>query len=193
LFNGGTPGQGFSGVGADSVIANSANNPSPLCPDVRCVSADAPTDLTGRTYITFAGADAANPGVTVRNPNRKWGHWDSELPVFVLGFKLSGRLTSGALNGSYVLRIKNMDVSGGVQSSPTPLNTGELVDAGDVTTVRARKDDNINVTQLFYYWSNLDGLCPLNDCVTQEDLNIVLAHFSSVAGTRHDCDFPNNP
>ena len=44
LFNGGTPAQGFSGIGADSVIANSTWNQNPLCPDVRCVFADAPTD-----------------------------------------------------------------------------------------------------------------------------------------------------
>src|SRR5205823_13654488 len=35
MFNGGTPAQGFSGAGDDSMIANSQYNPLPNCPDVR--------------------------------------------------------------------------------------------------------------------------------------------------------------
>src|SRR6267142_2197693 len=54
LFNGGTPAQGFSGVGSDSVIANRQLNPT--CPDVRCAQADGPTDANGTTYITFYGS-----------------------------------------------------------------------------------------------------------------------------------------
>ena len=109
LFNGGTAAQGFSGAGADSVIANSAYNQSPLCPDVRTITADAPTDANGVTYITFTGSTPGSPGVGTRDPLRKWGHFDSELPVYVLGTKLQGRLTSASENGSYVLRIKNFD------------------------------------------------------------------------------------
>src|SRR6266850_1232965 len=109
LFNGGTPSQGFSGVGADSIIANRQFNPGggglPTCPDVRCVQADGPTDANGTTYITFTGGSPLTPGVGVRDPFRKWGHYDSnEIPVFVLGFKLLGRLTTADVNGSYVLR-----------------------------------------------------------------------------------------
>ena len=44
LFNGGTAAQGFSGTGADSVISKSTWNTAPLCPDLRCVAADAATD-----------------------------------------------------------------------------------------------------------------------------------------------------
>ena len=77
---------GSVGVGADSVVANSQYNTSPLCPDVRCVAADVPTDATGATYITFLGSDGVTGGVAVRNANRKWGHYDTELPVYVLGF-----------------------------------------------------------------------------------------------------------
>jgi hypothetical protein len=193
LFNGGTPGYGFSGIGADSVVANSQWNTMERCPDVRCVSADGPTNAGGVTFITFAGASPSNPGVTLRDPNRKWGHWDSELPVYVLGFRISGRLTSApGETRPYVLRIKNIDVSGGI-SIPTQANTGELVDAADVATVHARNTANPpNPNHLFYYWSNLNGLCngTDGDCVTQEDTNIVLAHFSPVSGTRHDCNYP---
>ena len=48
LFNGGTVAQGFpaTGIGADSVIANSAYNFTPLCPDVRCITADAATNVS---------------------------------------------------------------------------------------------------------------------------------------------------
>jgi hypothetical protein len=114
LFNGGTTAQGFSGVGSDSVIANSQWNPSPLCPDVRCVAADGLTNSGGVTFITFTGSNPNSRGIGIRDPNRKWGHYDSDLAVFVLGFKLQGRITTGAANGTYVLRIKNMDWTGGL-------------------------------------------------------------------------------
>ena len=128
LMNGGTTAQGFSGVGADSVISNSQWNQTPLCPDVRCVFADVPTDASGTTYITFTGSDGVTPGVGVRNPNRKWGHYDTELPVYALGFKLSGRLTTGSANGTYVLRIKSFDWTGGLGAL---LNQGEAVTVTD--------------------------------------------------------------
>ena len=70
VFNGGTSEQGFSGVGADSTIANTAYNTDPLCPDVRCIPADAPTDANGVTYITFTGATPGSPGLGTRDPSR---------------------------------------------------------------------------------------------------------------------------
>src|SRR6266850_439800 len=55
LLNGGTVAQGFSGAGGDSTIANSSlpstdGTPAlvfPLCPNVRCIQADAPTNAAG--------------------------------------------------------------------------------------------------------------------------------------------------
>jgi len=176
LFNGGTPAQSFSGVGADSVISNSAFNPSPLCPDVRCVAADAATDATGTTYITFTGADAATPGVGLRNANRKWGHYDTELPVYVLGFKLSGRLTTGSANGTYTLRIKSIDWTGGLG---TTLNQGEAVTVTDFNGIA----NGIGINNAISYWKDFDSLSG----VTATDLNIITSHLN------HDCDSPNNP
>jgi hypothetical protein len=176
LFNGGTPAQSFSGVGADSVVANSQFNPSPLCPDVRCVAADAPTDATGTTYITFTGSDVATPGVGVRNANRKWGHYDTELPVYALGFKLSGRLTTGSANGTYTLRIKNMDWTGGLA---TTLNQGETVTVTDFNGI----SNGININNVISYWKDFDT----SGGVTVTDLNIINGHLN------HDCDSPNNP
>lgn len=176
LFNGGTPAQAFSGVGADSVIANSQYNPTPLCPDVRCVAADAPTDAAGTTYITFTGANVATPGVGVRNAGRKWGHYDTELPVYVLGFKLSGRLTTGSANGTYTLRIKNFDWTGGLG---TVNNVGETVTITDLNGV----SNGINQNNIFSYWKDYDG----SGAVTVTDLNIIAPHLN------HDCDSPNNP
>jgi hypothetical protein len=171
LFNGGTPAQGFSGPGADSVIADSTWNKTPLCPPVRCVQADGPTDADGMTYITFTGAGG------VRDPNRKWGHYDSVLPVFVLGIQLQGRITSASTNGSYVLRIKNMDNTGGLLAI---VNQGEFVSAGDFNTIST----NIGVAfSAFTYWRDLDG----DGEVGLSDLNIVSFHLN------HDCDTPNNP
>jgi len=176
LFNGGTPAQSFSGVGADSIIANSAFNPAPLCPDVRCVAADAPTDANGTTYITFAGADVNNPGVTLRNANRKWGHYDTELPVYVLGFKLSGRLTTGSANGTYTLRIKNLDHTGGLG---TALNQGEAVLVNDFNAIVF----GLGANNIVSYWRDFDT----SGGVTVTDLNILTQHLN------HNCETPNNP
>lgn len=180
LYNGGTPAQSFSGVGADSVISNSQFNPTPLCPDLRCVAADAPTDATGTTYITFTGADAASPGVGLvypnNNRNRKWGHYDTELPVYVLGFKLSGRLTTGSANGTYTLRIKNIDWTGGLG---TTLNQGEAVTVTDFNGIA----NGIGINNAISYWKDFDTLSG----VTATDLNIITSHLN------HDCDSPGNP
>jgi hypothetical protein len=176
LFNGGTSAQGFSGTGADSVIANSQWNSAPLCPDVRCVAADAPTDVTGTTYITFGGADVNTPGVYLRNGNRKWGHYDTTLPVYVLGFPLSGRLTSASANGTYTLRIKSFDWTGGLGAVA---NQGETVIATDFNGVA----NGINVNNAISYWRDFD----YSGSVTATDFNTINAHVG------HDCDSPNNP
>ena len=174
LFNGGTAAQGFSGVGADSVISNSQWNPSPLCPDVRCVSADVPTDATGTTYITFTGSDGVTPGVGVRNPNRKWGHYDNDLPVYALGFKLSGRLTTGSANGTYVLRIKSFDWTGGLGALT---NQGEAVTVTDFNGV----SNTIGVNNAISYWKDFD----FSGSVAVADLNLITNHLN------HNCGTPN--
>jgi len=176
LLNGGTPAQGFSGVGADSIIANAAFNTDPACPDVRCIPADAPTDANGVTYITFTGATPGSPGIGTRDPNRKWGHYDSELPVFAMGFKLVGRLTTASPNGTYILRIKNLDTMEGLGID---LDEGEAVTTADFTAV-AR---GIGVSGPISYWLdfNSDGM------VSSLDFNLVVGHLN------HDCDTPNNP
>ena len=176
LFNGGTGVQGFSGSGADSVISNSTWNSTPLCPDVRCVAADAPTDVNGSTYITFGGADVATPGVYVRSGNRKWGHYDTAMPVFCLGFQLSGRLTSASANGTYTLRIKNFDWTGGLAAVA---NQGEAVIGTDFNGVA----NGINVNNAISYWKDFD----FSGSVTAPDFNAINAHVG------HSCGAPNNP
>jgi len=176
LFNGGTQAQGFPGIGADSVVANSVWNQAPLCPDVRCIAADAPTDASGVTYITFAGATPGSPGVATRDPNRKWGHYDSELPVLVLGYKISGRLTSASANGTYVLRIKNFDYVGGLGAV---LNQGEAVNALDFNGVAS----SLGVNNALSYWKDFDG----DGEVGVADLNMIIWHLF------HNCGTPNSP
>ena len=176
LFNGGTPLQSFSGVGADSVIANAQFNQSPLCPDVRCVQADDQTDATGTTYITFTGATAGSPGVGTRNAFRKWGHYDTEIPVFVLGFKLSGRINTASANGTYTLQIKNYDTTGGLG---TALNVGEAVASADFSAIA----NNIGVVNAFTFWRDFDS----SGAVTSADFSQISQHVT------HDCDTPNNP
>jgi len=176
LFNGGTAAQGFSGTGADSVISNATWNTAPLCPDLRCVAADAATDATGTTYITFGGSDVSTPGVYVRSGNRKWGHYDTALPVYVLGFQLSGRLTSVSANGTYSLRIKSFDWTGGLGAVA---NVGEAVTSVDVNGV----NNGVGVNNVISYWKDLDH----SGAVTSTDVNSINAHIT------HDCDTPNNP
>lgn len=127
MFNGGTPAQGFSGAGDDSIIANYQYNPAAVCPDVRCIQADGPTDATGTTYITLIGANG------VRDPLRKWGGWAGDVPVMVLGFKLSGMLTTGGVAGTYTAHVKSADQQGG---RTTTLNQGELVNSLDIFAVK---------------------------------------------------------
>ncbi len=176
LLNGGTAAQGYAGIGADSVIANSTYNPDPLCPDVTCIAADAATDVSGVTYITFTGAAAGSPGVGVRDATRKWGHYDSELPVYALGTHLQGRLTSASANGTYVLQIKNFDVVDGLDLD---LNAGEAVTIADKQSFAY----GVNLSTPVSFWLDLDS----SGSVTATDFNIMLSHFN------HDCDTPNNP
>jgi hypothetical protein len=170
LFNGGTAAQGYAGAGADSVISDSTWNKLPLCPRVRCVQADGPTDADGATYITFTG-----PG-GVRDPNRKWGHYDSVMPVFVMGLPLQGRITSASTNGSYVLRIKNIDHSGGLAAV---VNQGELVSVLDFNGT----SNSLGLSNALSFWRDLDW----DGEVGLSDLNILSYHLL------HDCDTPNNP
>jgi len=179
LFNGGTPAQLFSGVGADSIVANAQYNQAPLCPDVRCVQADDQTDATGTAFITFTGSTAGSPGVGSRNPLRKWGHYDTEIPVYVLGFKISGRLTTASANGTYTLRIKNFDHTGGLG---TALNQGETVTSADFNAVAI----GINVDNAISYWRDFDYTGGVG-AVGVTDFNAISLHVG------HDCDSPNNP
>jgi hypothetical protein len=175
-LNGGTDVQGFSGDGADSIIANSVNNTDPLCPDLRYITADAATDGDGVTYITFAGADPGAPGVTLRDPDRKWGHYDSELPVYANGVLLQGRLTVAGVNGDYVLRIKNFDVKGGLGNGN---NQGEVVSSVDYNSVKG----SIGSTDPLSYWLDFDS----SGAVASPDFNMITSHM------HHDCGNPMDP
>jgi len=111
LFNGGTTIQGFSGLGADSVQADPAVG-GVTCPPVRCITADAPTDANGVTYITWIGHRATDPpGMGNRDTSRKWGGYDSDIPIMVLGYKLQGRLTTASAIGTYKAVVHNVDVT----------------------------------------------------------------------------------
>jgi len=179
VFNGGTAAQGFTGTIADSIIANSKYNPTALCPDVRTIEADAPTDVNGMTYITFQGSTPGNPGVATRDPSRKWGHYDTEIPVYVLGTQLQGRLTTGSANGTYKLQIKNLDILDGLG---TGLNVGEAVTSADYNDVTAHNNqaDSVDSNN---WWRDFDNSGGINSI----DVNFVGAHVN------HGCNSPNNP
>ena len=171
LFNGGTPAQGFSGVGDDSIIANFQFNQLSNCPDIRCVQADAPTDGAGVAYITWIGATAGSPGVGTRDPFRKWGGYAGEIPVMVLGFKLQGKLTSASALGSYAAHVKSLDFVGG---RTTATNQGELVNSLDINPVQAA------IGTPYKYQMDFDN----NGIVNSIDLNFVKAHKD------HKCNGP---
>jgi len=180
LFNGGTMAQGYSGQGADSIIANLIWNPNLLCPDVRRITADGPTDPEGHAYITFQGASAI-PGVGERDPSRKWGHYDSRIPVIVersdgIPLRLSGRLAPGDAPDSYVLRIKNFDLSGGLGAMLNQGETTSLIDINSVISGIGKHDD-------LSYWRDFDG----DGCVGSADFNMILFHLN------HHCSVPLNP
>src|SRR5262245_45744671 len=178
LLNGGTTAQGFSGSGADELIANnslpSTNGTlgNPLCPNVRCIQADGPTDATGTTFITLTGSTPGSPGVGTRDPNRKWGHFDSITPVFVLGFPISGRLSQGSANGSYTLGIRNVDHAGGL--TLVPADIAEAVNAADYNNFNANPGT---------FGNDFDG----DGFKSAADGNVIVGHLG------HDCDTPVNP
>jgi hypothetical protein len=174
-LNGGTDVQGFSGDGADSVIANGVYNTDPACPLLQYVFADAPTDGAGATYITFGGGDPASPGAYLRDPGRKWGHYDSVLPVFANGVVILGRLEEAAGSiGDYVLRLKSFDVKGGLANGN---NQGEVVSSVDYNTVKG----TIGESDPLSYWVDYDS----GGSVGVSDLNMVQYHM------HHDCGVPS--
>ena len=174
-FRGGPQAQGFTtGNGADSIIANSQWNQSPLCPNVRCLEADA-NPAGGVAYITFAGGNPLSPGTELRDPCRKWGHYDSSIPVYVNGVEIQGRLDEQSANGTYVLRIKNVDHSGGLTAI---MNQGEAVTAADFNAVY----NGQGIHNAVSFWRDFNW----DLTVGIVDLNMVMAHLN------HDCDTPNN-
>jgi hypothetical protein len=176
LLNGGTQAQEFVGEGADSMIANSEYNPSPLCPDLRAINANADTDATGTTFISFFGAGAT------RNSNRKWGHYDSELPIFVLARRLKGRLSDASTHGSYSLQIKNLDYLGGLG---TGLNQGAAVSSADYNNFVDHLNEPVSADAL-NWWRDFDS----DGYVGSSDFNIMT---TNPGHTGHDCDTPSNP
>jgi len=179
-LNGGTAVQGYpelgAPAGADSIIANSIWNTNPLCPTVKCIPADAPTDALGITYITLAGSTPGSPGEATRDPSRKWGHFDSEIPVYVMGFPLSGKLTSASAFGTYVLRIKNVDVVDGLEAT---YNAGEYVSFRDLNVFLRELGGSSSIS----YWLDFNG----DGAVASVDFNFMIAHQN------HHCTFPNSP
>jgi hypothetical protein len=171
LFNGGTPAQGFTGIGDDSIIANFQFNQLANCPDVRCIFADAPTDSDGVTYITWLGSTWSAPGVAQRNPSVKWGGYAGDIPVLVLGFLLQGRLTSTSAPGSYTAHVKSLDMVGGMTTAP---DQGELVNSLDANLVQGA------VAGPYKYNADFDN----NGIVNAIDLNFIKAHLN------HRCNSP---
>ncbi len=175
LFNGGPTSQGFSGVGDDSIIANFTLNQAANCPDVRCVQADAPTDVNGVTYITWIGSTPGSPGVGTRDSFRKWGGYAGDFPVYVLGFKLQGRLTATPPNplaplGSYTAHVKSLDFTPFAPAS----NQGELVNSLDIAPVQAA------IGGAYQYKLDFDN----NGRVDSIDLAFIKAHNT------HRCNLP---
>ncbi len=170
LFNGGPTSQGFSGVGDDSIIANYQYNQAANCPDVRCVQADAPTDLSGTTYITWIGSTPGSPGVGTRDPLRKWGGWAGDLPVFVLGIQIHGKLTSGSPLGSYTAHVKSLDFTPFAPSE----NQGELVNSLDIAAVQGA------IGGAYQYKLDFDN----NGVVNSVDLSFIKGH------NLHRCNSP---
>jgi hypothetical protein len=174
LLNGGTPVQNFTGPGADSIIANSTWNQTPRCPNLTCIQADA-DPVGGVAYITFAGGDPLNPGNELKNPCRKWGHYDSAIPVRVNGVTIAGRLLEGSPTPTYALRIKNVDWSGGLGAL---VNQGESVTTTDYNGILS----GVRINNAISYWKDFNG----DGIVSLPDINMVRYHLT------HDCDTPNN-
>jgi hypothetical protein len=182
LFNGGTPAQGFSGVGDDSIAANFQYNQTANCPNIRCVPADGPTDATGTTYITWMGHAASDPpGVVTnravsRDAFRKWGGYAGDIPVMVLGFKLQGKLTTASALGSYTAHVRSLDHTGSEVLLP---NQGELVNSFDLAGPKANFGGPYPVNSFKYKW-DFDG----SGAVDAFDYAFIRAHLL------HDCDTP---
>jgi hypothetical protein len=182
LFNGGTPAQGFGGAGGDSIIANFTFNQLNNCPDVRCVQADAATDVNGETYISWLGHSAADPpGTASRDALRKWGGYEGDIPVMVLGFKLQGKLTSSLASplGSYTAHVKSLDMVGGTTTTP---NQGSLVNSLDINPVQAAAAIACASQTGANYKYSLDF--DNSGCVNSVDLNLIKAH------NNHKCNSP---
>jgi subtilase family protein len=180
LLNGGTPAQNFVGDGADSIIANLTYNSTAICPNLRVLYADAPTDVSGVTYITFAGSTPGSPGIATRDPSRKWGHFDSDLPVYVLGVPLEGRFTSTSANGSYRLQLKNYDF--------TYTGLGTAVDVGEMITPSETGYITNNMgatpaTNPLAWWGDFDS----SGSIDSADYGQLMQHYG------HDCNTPNYP
>jgi hypothetical protein len=171
LFNGGTPAQGFTGIGDDSIIANFQFNQLANCPNVHCIHADAPTDQDGVTYVTWLGSTYSNPGVALRDPSVKWGGYAGDLPLYVLGFLLQGRLTSTSPPGSYTAHVKSMDTMGGRTTAP---DQGELVNSLDINPVQGATGTS------YKYNFDFDN----NGTVNSLDLNLIKSH------NNHKCNYP---
>ena len=172
MFNGGTPAQGFTGVGDDSIIANFQFNQLSNCPDVRCLQADAPTDSNGVAYLTWIGGNPSLPGSELRNPSHKWGGYAGDVPVMVLGFALQGKLTSASPLGSYTAHVKNLDNTGGRTTAP---NQGELVNSLDINAVQAA------IGAPYKYQLDFDN----NGIMNAIDLNFIKPH------NNHRCNLPS--
>ncbi len=176
LFNGGTPAQGFTGAGDDTIIANFHYNPLANCPDVTCIKADAPTDVNGVTYITWIGSTPGSPGVGTRDGFRKWGAYAGDVPVFVLGKQLRGKLTTNSPLGTYTAHVKNLDSVGG---AGVALNQGELVNSLDISPVMAAAVPGAP----YRYHLDFDN----NGIVNVVDINFVRGH------NLHRCNNPLFP
>lgn len=170
----------FVPADSDTIVAGSPCDTT--CPHIECLAADAPTDINGVTYITFIGALSTNPGVGVRNPNHKWGHYGT-IPVRVKDptsgswVTLLGRLTTASANGSYVLQIKNLDVVGGIKLPCHP-GEGESVDASDLAALAFCLGGCPMAFWLDFDW---------NGTIGPSDVNLFLSHLG------HNCTTPLNP
>jgi len=157
----------FSGMGADEIVASYYFNQLTNCPDLRRIPADHDTDPNGVAYITLTGIHG------MRDSMRKWGQFDSEMPIYVLGVRLAGRLTTASANGTYNLNVRNFDSVGGLS---TALNEGERVNNLDVDAAA------MDITTGIYSYRrdfDADGVNYLSD------YDMVSAHAN------HQCDFPS--
>jgi hypothetical protein len=93
-----------------------------------------------------------------------------------LGVKIPGRITSTSPSGSYVLRIKNFDHTGGLG---TALNVGEAVTISDFNAIA----NGLGAINIISYWRDFDS----DGVVGLSDFNMIVWHLT------HDCGTPSNP